>query len=917
MAIPLPALTALTEVLDDTREAHPRWVVIDAANAGQADALSREAAAAGEARGFVPVDVASYTRRRRADEAIAGRTLLLIGRFAKSVGQARTALLDAAADSPRPHVLLTFQAAETGTSGIVREARAVYGALAGNVATTTTPVSFEIRKQLDRASRWMEFQRRGRHAAAERLLRDVASALIRRSAHAHAAQMLIALGRLVMERGRATAAEKVFAEAAAAAMDGGNDALGVDARIWQALARTDAGRFTEAESLCRAVLLTRPLAASHDLWARAALARVLCAQRRLDEARQLSLPKRHVSVEDLDPLVAASVEATIVRLLVQTGDLFRAGLRARTLLRGVAGADPLVGLIAATAHLRVLAEAGDLQLAEECWQHIASLARQTRSPFRALRARLVWHAALERAGRVHDAHRELTAMTRIQQVAPPALRRAIEERASQSSRREPLAPLEPSEPREPPESSPSSTLAVELISIAQEDEDEAIVVRRILSRAASELVSARLDLVSADAGPLSSILTVGSGSVPLAAARALETGITIDSAERNGYEVAVPVRSAGRLIAALAARWPVDRRPGTGAAQTLAITAAIAAPRVETFLSRARDLSHASIRIPELVGISAAMNDLRHAIERAARAPFAVLIEGESGVGKELAARAIHHLGPRRERPFCDINCAALPDELLESELFGHAKGAFTGAVSDKAGLFEQADGGTLFLDEVADLSPRAQAKLLRVLQQQEVRRVGETFTRKIDVRVVAAANRDLRVEAAAGRFRADLLFRLDVIHLRIPPLRDRPEDIPLLARHCWESAAARVASQATLTHGVLAALARHAWPGNVRELQNVISALAVAAPARGAVRASLLPAAITASAGRAGGPLADARLAFERAFVSSALARAGGSRTRAASELGLSRQGLLKTMARLGLERPAEAESMDATGCS
>jgi transcriptional regulator with PAS, ATPase and Fis domain len=300
------------------------------------------------------------------------------------------------------------------------------------------------------------------------------------------------------------------------------------------------------------------------------------------------------------------------------------------------------------------------------------------------------------------------------------------------------------------------------------------------------------------------------------------------------------------------------------------------------------------------------------------------MIEGESGVGKELAARAIHALSARRERRFCDVNCAALPDELLESELFGHAKGAFTGAIADKPGLFEEADGGTLFLDEVADLSPRGQAKLLRVLQQHEVRRVGETFTRKVDVRLVAAANRDMRAEVAAGRFRADLLFRLDVIHLRVPPLRERPEDIPLLAQHCWRAAAERVGSRATLTHGVLAALAGHSWPGNVRELQNVVAALAVAAPSQGTVRRSLLPAALTSAVPVIGGSLAEARLEFERRFVRAALSRAGGSRTRAAAELGLSRQGLLKTMARLEIGTPAtdsaagnDADAMDATGCS
>jgi transcriptional regulator with PAS, ATPase and Fis domain len=202
----------------------------------------------------------------------------------------------------------------------------------------------------------------------------------------------------------------------------------------------------------------------------------------------------------------------------------------------------------------------------------------------------------------------------------------------------------------------------------------------------------------------------------------------------------------------------------------------------------------------------------------------------------------------------------------------------------------------------VIDLSPRAQAKLLRVLQQQEVRRVGETFSRKVDVRILSAANRDLRAEATKGQFRQDLFYRLDVIRIRIPPLRERPEDIPLLAEHFWRAAAARVGTQATLAHPVATALSRYHWPGNVRELQNVVAALAVAAPARGQVRPGLLPAIVTGVTAVTSGRLATARAQWERRFVEVALARAGGSRTRAARDLGLSRQGLLKLLGRLGL---------------
>ena len=193
------------------------------------------------------------------------------------------------------------------------------------------------------------------------------------------------------------------------------------------------------------------------------------------------------------------------------------------------------------------------------------------------------------------------------------------------------------------------------------------------------------------------------------------------------------------------------------------------------------------------------MAQVRKAIARAANAPFTVLIEGESGSGKELVARAIHRAGCRRDRAFCALNCAAMPEDLVDAELFGHAKGAFTGAAIERVGLFESADGGTVFLDEVGELSARAQAKVLRVLQEGEVRRIGENFARPFDTRLVAATNRPLRTEVDAGRFRQDLLYRLDVIRISVPPLRERIEDIPLLAARFWRSSAERIGSKAVL----------------------------------------------------------------------------------------------------------------------
>jgi transcriptional regulator with GAF, ATPase, and Fis domain len=306
----------------------------------------------------------------------------------------------------------------------------------------------------------------------------------------------------------------------------------------------------------------------------------------------------------------------------------------------------------------------------------------------------------------------------------------------------------------------------------------------------------------------------------------------------------------------------------------------------------------------DLLGDSQAAASLRDAVRRASRAPFPVLVEGESGSGKELVARAIHRLGPRHMRRFCAINCAALSDELVEAELFGHARGAFTGAAAERAGLFEEADGGTLFLDEVGELSARAQAKLLRVLQEHEVRRVGENIPRRIDVRIVAATNRRLEQEAADGRFRTDLRFRLDVLRIAVPPLRDRIADVAILAQHFWRQACARVGSQATLSPEALSALSRYEWPGNVRELQNVIAWMSVHAPRRGRVSAAMLPPHLAASP-LAAASFEAAREEFERRFVRAALAQAGGKRQAAARALGVTRQGLTKMLRRLRIEGP------------
>jgi two-component system, NtrC family, response regulator HydG len=348
--------------------------------------------------------------------------------------------------------------------------------------------------------------------------------------------------------------------------------------------------------------------------------------------------------------------------------------------------------------------------------------------------------------------------------------------------------------------------------------------------------------------------------------------------------------------------------PGEGHTRAQGILAAAAAavgPAMAALTTAVVPKNGADSCPGDLGGPSAAMEEVRRQVGRAATAPYPVLILGESGTGKELIAKAIHAGSARRARRFCAVNCAALSDDLFETELFGHARGSFTGAASDRAGLFEEADGGTLFLDEVGELSPRAQAKLLRAIQEGEVRRVGENHPRRVDTRIVAATNRPLGDEVKAGRFRHDLLYRLDVVRIVVPPLRERPEDVAPLARAFWRDAMRRTGGQAELSCATLGALARYDWPGNVRELQNTLAALAVHAPPRGRVGPARLPAAIAGAATANHGEaltLAEARRRFEERFVRATLARAGGQRTDAASILGLSRQGLAKVIARLGI---------------
>lgn len=322
----------------------------------------------------------------------------------------------------------------------------------------------------------------------------------------------------------------------------------------------------------------------------------------------------------------------------------------------------------------------------------------------------------------------------------------------------------------------------------------------------------------------------------------------------------------------------------------------------------------------DIVADSAAMRAVMDLAERVAPHPTTVLITGESGTGKEVVARAIHRMSPRRDRAIVAINCAAIPRDLLESELFGHAKGAFTGATADKAGLFAEAEGGTLLLDEVGELPTELQAKLLRALQEGEVRRVGDARSRKVDVRVVAATARELEADVRAGRFREDLFYRLNVVRIHIPPLRERPDDLPGLAAVLLERAARRVGRSARLSPEALAAIQRHPWPGNARELENALER-AVILSADGVVRGEAFTGldtdrrwdarsdnseAVPGPAGlRAARPpvrLKEAVAAAEREAIERALAAAAGSRREAAALLGVSVRTLFYKLRQLGL---------------
>ncbi len=321
-------------------------------------------------------------------------------------------------------------------------------------------------------------------------------------------------------------------------------------------------------------------------------------------------------------------------------------------------------------------------------------------------------------------------------------------------------------------------------------------------------------------------------------------------------------------------------------------------------------------RFEQVIGSSPALEAVLEQVERVAPTDSTVLIQGETGTGKELIARAIHNLSSRCGRSFIKLNCAAIPLDLLESELFGHERGAFTGAIAQKIGRFELADKGTLFLDEVGDIPPALQPKLLRVLQEQEFERLGSGRTHQVDVRLVAATNRDLMEMVNRGEFRSDLYYRLNVFPVLLPPLRARPEDIPALVTHFVEVCCRRMGKQIEhIPTETMSALSSYPWPGNIRELQNLIER-AVILSNDGVLPNSLPMAGTQAAAVAISAPAATTLKDSERALILHTLQGVGwviGGPKGAATKLGLKRTTLIHKMQKLGISRPGIQSSEDA----
>ncbi len=772
-----------------------------------------------------------------------------------------------------------------------------------------------LRRRLDAATAQIGA---GRHAPGLRQLRQAIGGLARRDAWTDAANGAVVLASALLGRGRVRDAQAAMEEGRQWASRAARSSLLLDIATLSGEAWIDLARLDEAESVLGAALASARVA--HDTGRRRvaslALARCLFWRGRYADAAAAlgGVP------EDVPAAIRARHSLLATRIAVGVRDVGRAMALVTEAGQRSRAAGDAAGIAAATCtaafvHLAV----GDLDAVERDVQESIAAARAAHDPLRALRARLLLAEAERRRGRAAVAAAQLQRLGRVMPALPATLRArwelskalspadadhtAVVARQVAATGLGALALYAGSPHARASESGdPIVEEMVAILRVCQTAEDESIVLKEVCARVRQHLRAAAVAFVVKSGERREVVVGHGGRLDTDVAERAIAAGITLTPHRHDDrIEAAAPVQYGGAPIGALCAAWTLgstDDRSRAGVVLTM--SAAAAAPMLSAALTRRTQVAAAGAG--DLLGVTPAMGELRRSVERAATAPFAVLIEGESGSGKELVARAIHRGGPRRDRAFCTLNCAALPDDLVEAELFGHARGSFTGAVADRAGVFEEAHGGTLFLDEIGELSPRVQAKILRVIQEGELRRVGENVSRRIDVRVVAATNRDLVQDVAAGRFRLDLLYRLDVIRISVPPLRERREDIAVLAEHFWRESTRRLGSRATLGAATIAALARYDWPGNVRELQNVLAALTVRSPKRGVVPPEALPSPFAATRRDEAWRLDEARRTFEARFVRAALVRSGGHRGRAAAELGVTRQGLTKLMTRLGI---------------
>ncbi len=883
--------------------------------------------------------------------------------------------LELGLSSDRPHVLLQVNGGARQTEehegAVVREPSPAYisSTSIAHGGERAWPSGAVIARSgfPDRSAAIVEAAGAGRHAQAERLLRDALGSAARRHDEEAAGESALALGRLLLVRGQPAEAFRIIERARehfnrARAGDGA-----VCAAVFAGLAWTDDGRFREAEAALRAariaaVEMSQPLL---NQFAGLALARCLYWQRRPEEARDCLgvlhvAPSRDPGAPAGDPArewtrleratcarerlegarVSPSGVATMLagwgpgaigldlareclasRIALSTGDLASAGRSAADAReRAAQSGNPTERAAACLVRALVFGVLEDVSSVRSVVDEGLDAARSAHAPLRALRLRIALAETLQRAGKGAEATALVARLARIDRARLPKIVGLQIERAIEGGRGGPMSRPHPAsvlpggraltpQPRAAAAADRGvvADAIVEVLEVCQVSPDESSALQRVTAILRERVRAVSVTCYGRDQDLTMALASDGSRTkAEEVARRAIDAGIPIaPTSTPSGLEAAVPVRFAGSCVGAFACRWAADVPPDWAVAgPVLAAASAAAAPCVRSEVDRrAAPTAPADAGSSELVGVSDGIQALRREIGRAARAPFSVVIEGESGSGKELVARAIHRLGPRRHAPLCALNCAALADDLIEAELFGHARGAFTGAVAERKGLFEEADGGILVLDEVGELSARAQAKVLRTIQEGEVRRVGENFTRTVDVRIVAATNRPLRAAVEAGAFRRDLLYRLEVIRIVVPPLRSRPDDVPVLAGHFWGQYTARVQSRCTLAPETVAALARYDWPGNVRELQNVMAALAAAVGSRGSVGPGHLPSVIAGQTpGGAAQNLDEARRTFEARFVRAALARAGGRRAQAASDLGLTRQGLAKLMARLGI---------------